>query len=34
MGERALSVFSANQGAVESIVGEIETLLPGRRKPE
>ena len=34
MGERALSVFSANQGAVESIVAEIETLLPGRRKSE
>jgi len=34
MGERALSVFSDNQGAVESIVAEIEKLISGRRRPE
>lgn len=34
MGERALSVFADNQGAVESIVAEIEKLISGRRRPE
>ncbi len=34
MGERALSVFADNQGAVESIVVEIEKLISGRRRPE